>query len=74
MVRSRLLLPSLLLLLAAAMPSAAGAQSADAVLAPAPDSSAITAYGGVVVLSRRDPQTGNWALVRWHAARRPSAS
>jgi hypothetical protein len=67
MLRSRLLLPALLLLLAAALPSAAHAQSSDAVLAPAPDSAAITAYGGHVVLSRRDPQTGNWALVRWHA-------
>ena len=37
------------------------------MLAPAPDSTAITAYGGHVVLSKRDPQTGMWALVRWHA-------
>ena len=68
MVRPRLLPPSLLLLLAAAaLPSAAGAQSSDVVLASAPNSAAITAYGGDVVLSKRDPQTGNWALVRWHA-------
>jgi hypothetical protein len=53
------------LLLLAALPAAADAQ--DVVLAPAPDSAAITAYGGDVVLSRRDPQTGLWALVRWHA-------
>ena len=67
MLRSGLLVPSLLLLLAAGLPSAAHAQSSDVVLAAAPDSSAITAYGGHVVLSKRDPQTGNWALVRWHA-------
>jgi len=65
MVRSRLVLASLLLL--AALPPAAHAQSADVVLAPAPDSAAITAHGGHVVLSKRDPQTGTWALVRWHA-------
>ncbi len=65
MVRSRVILASLLLL--ALPPTAAQAQSSDVVLAPAPDSSAITAYGGHVVLSKRDPQTGNWALVRWHA-------
>jgi hypothetical protein len=64
MHRSRAVLASLLLLVA--LPGAARAQSSDVVLAPAPDSSAITAYGGEVVLSRRDPQTGNWALVRWH--------
>jgi hypothetical protein len=46
---------------------AAPAQAADAVLAPAPDAAAITAYGGHVVLSRRDPSTNKWALVRWHA-------
>lgn len=67
MIPSRRLLPALLLLLAAAVPSAAHAQSSDVVLASALDSSAITAYGGQVVLSKRDPQTGNWALVRWHA-------
>ena len=65
-------LPALALALALALPlalaaPAAQAQSSDVVLAPAPDSTAITAYGGHVVLSKRDPQTGNWALVRWHA-------
>jgi hypothetical protein len=65
MLRSRVVLASLLLLVA--LPSAAHAQSSDVVLAPAPDSTGITAYGGDVVLSKRDPQTGSWALVRWHA-------
>jgi hypothetical protein len=62
MTRIRLLAP--LLLLAVAAPSA---QAADTVLAPAADTAAITAYGGHVVLSRRDPATNTWALVRWHA-------
>src|SRR5204862_3909085 len=42
------------------------AQAADTVLAPAANTSAITAYGGQVVLSRLDPATNRWALVRWH--------
>jgi hypothetical protein len=61
MIRSRRLAP--LLLLAAAAP----AQAADTVLAPAAGTAAITAYRGHVVLSRRDPATNRWALVRWHA-------
>jgi hypothetical protein len=65
MARSRILLATLLLL--ALAPSAAQAQSSDVVLAPAPDSTGVSAYGGQVVLSKRDPQTGRWALVRWHA-------
>jgi hypothetical protein len=65
MHRSRAILAALILLAVAA--PAARAQSSDAVLAPAPDSTGITAYGGHVVLSKRDPQTGKWALVRWHA-------
>ena len=66
MLRSRLLLTSLLLAAAVVAP-VAQAQAADTVLAPAPDTAGLTAYGGHVVLSRRDPQTGMWALVRWHA-------
>src|SRR4051812_32830917 len=42
------------------------AQAADTVLAPAPDTAGITAYGGHVVLSRLDPATSKWSLVRWH--------
>jgi len=67
MVRPRILLAALVLAALALAPSAAQAQSTDVVLAAAPDSAGITAYGGVVVLSKRDPQTGKWALVRWHA-------
>ena len=69
MVRSRVVLTPLLLALAltlAAASAQAQAQSSDIVLAPAPDSTGVTAYQGNVVLSKRDPQTGNWALVRWH--------
>jgi hypothetical protein len=43
------------------------ASAADTVLAPAPDSTGITAYGGHVVFSRYDGATSRWALVRWHA-------
>jgi hypothetical protein len=56
-------LVTLLLLAVAASP----AQAADTVLAPAPNTAGITAYGGHVVLSRLDPATGMWSLVRWHA-------
>jgi hypothetical protein len=62
MLRSRLLLPLAVL---AVVP--ASAQAADTVLAPAPGGAAITAYEGHVVLSRLDPSTNMWALVRWHA-------
>jgi hypothetical protein len=62
MIRLRQLAP--LLLLAAAP---APAQAADTVLASAASTAGITAYGGQVVLSRRDPATNRWALVRWHA-------
>lgn len=62
MIRSRKLL-GLLLLAAAPTP----AQAADTVLTPASDTAAITAYDGHVVLSKRDPSTNRWALVRWHA-------
>jgi hypothetical protein len=61
MTLPRLLTP-LLLLVVLAPP----AQAADTVLAPAPDTAAITAYDGHVVLSRHDPATNRWALVRWH--------
>jgi len=61
MIRPRQLAP--LLLLAVLAPPA---QAADIVLAPAANTSAITAYGGHVVLSRLDPATNRWALVRWH--------
>ncbi|MEY2513580.1 MAG: hypothetical protein QOJ89_938 [bacterium] len=62
MTRARLLTP--LLLLAVLAPPA---QAADSVLAPAANTAAITAYDGHVVLSRLDPATNRWALVRWHA-------
>ncbi|MDX6688546.1 MAG: hypothetical protein QOG15_3 [Solirubrobacteraceae bacterium] len=62
MIRLRHVAP-LLLLAAAPTP----AQAADTVLAPAADTAGITAYGGHVVLSRRDASTNRWALVRWHA-------
>jgi hypothetical protein len=58
-----LLLATLLLTAVAASP----AQAADTVLAPAANTAGITAYGGHVVLSRLDPATGMWSLVRWHA-------
>ncbi|MDX6678896.1 MAG: hypothetical protein QOE31_2948 [Solirubrobacteraceae bacterium] len=61
MTRPRLLAP--LLLLAVLAPPA---QAADTVLAPAANTAGITAYGGHVVLSRLDPATNRWALVRWH--------
>ena len=61
MTRPRLLTP--LLLLAVLAPPA---QAADTVLAPAANTSAITAFDGHVVLSRLDPATNRWALVRWH--------
>ncbi len=62
MFRSRLLAPLILLAVAPAP-----AHAADTVLAPAPNTAGITAYAGHVVLSRRDPATNKWALVRWHA-------
>ncbi len=62
MIRLRYVAPLLLL---ASVP--APAQAADTVLAPAANTAGITAYGGHVVLSRRDPSTNRWALVRWHA-------
>jgi hypothetical protein len=55
----------LLLALTAAAAIAAPAQASDAVLAPAPNTSGITAYGGQVVLSQLDPLTKEWALVRF---------
>jgi|GEM_PF-1350782 len=64
MTRARLLL-ALLLLAGAGAP--APAQAYDVVLAPAANAAGITAYAGQVLFSRRDPATGNWALVRWHA-------
>jgi hypothetical protein len=63
MIRLRHLAP--LLLLAAVAP--ASAQASDTALAPAAGTAAITAYDGHVILSRRDPATNMWALVRWHA-------
>ena len=65
MNRSRLQVSLALLLVLAFAP--ASARAADTVLAPAPNSAAITAYGGQVILSRLDPATNRWALVRWHA-------
>jgi hypothetical protein len=62
MSRSILLVTGLFLAVAASP-----AQAADTVLAPAPDTAGITAYGGHVVLSRFDPATNMWSLVRWHA-------
>jgi hypothetical protein len=62
MIALRHLTPLLLLALAPAP-----AQAADTVLAPAADTAGITAYAGQVILSRRDPATSRWALVRWHA-------
>lgn len=62
MLTARLLLP--LALLAAAP---ACARAADVDLAPAANTAAITAYDGQVVLSRLDPATRRWSLVRWHA-------
>lgn len=56
-------LTALLLLAVAPAP----ARAADTVLAPAANTAGITAYAGQVLLSRRDPATGRWALVRWHA-------
>ena len=47
--------------------AASAAQAADTVLAPAPNTAGITAYGGHVVLSRLDPATSMWSLVRWRA-------
>jgi hypothetical protein len=44
--------------------AASAAQAAETLLAPAPDTSGITAFGGEVVLSQRDAATGRWALVR----------
>ena len=61
MTRPRLLMP--LLLLAVLAPPA---QAAETVLAPAANTAAITAYDGHVVLSRLDPATNRWSLVRWH--------
>lgn len=62
MPRLRPLVPLLLLAVAPAP-----AQAADTVLAPAANTAGITAYDGHVVLSRRDPASNRWALVRWHA-------
>jgi hypothetical protein len=64
MIRSRTLTPLLVLALAAPIALAAPAQADDTVLAPAPNTSGITAYGGQVVLSQLDPVTNEWALVR----------
>ena len=62
MLRLRRLAPLLLLAVAPGP-----AQAADTVLAPAANTAGITAYDGHVVLSRRDPTSNRWALVRWHA-------
>ena len=64
MRRARLILVSLLAITAVAP---APAPAADTVLAPATATAGLTAHDGHVVLSRLDPQTGRWALVRWHA-------
>jgi hypothetical protein len=63
MNRTRTISPMLLALTAAAA-FAAPAQASDTVLAAAPNTSGITAYGGQVVLSQLDPVTNEWALVR----------
>jgi hypothetical protein len=65
MTRSRRI--SQLLLVALAIPTAvaASAHASDTVLAPAPNTSGITAYAGQVVLSQLDHATGKWALVRY---------
>lgn len=62
MIGLRHLTPLLLLAVAPAH-----ARAADTVLAPAANTAGITAYAGQVILSRLDPATNKWALVRWHA-------
>ncbi|HEX3874043.1 MAG TPA: hypothetical protein VHW26_07845 [Solirubrobacteraceae bacterium] len=64
MIRIRTITPLLVLALSAPIAVAAPAQAADTVLAPAPATAGITAYGGQVVLSQIDPTTGKWALMR----------
>lgn len=60
------LLAAVLALVAVAAPSNAVA-AAPTRLAPAPDAAGLTAFGGHVVWSARDPETGLWSLQRWHA-------
>jgi hypothetical protein len=69
MNRTRTISPLLLLSVAATATAplafAATARASDTVLAPAANTSGITAYAGQVVLSRLDAATGRWALVRY---------
>ena len=55
------------LVLAALLPAPLAASATEQVVAKVGEAAGLTAYGGHVVWSQRDPATGRWQLRQWHA-------